>query len=73
MGGRAYLVVDVASLRHAIGDVRGVRDGYGDLHLDGLVRVLRGRRYELTGIALAVGTEILVPHDHPNRARSPPF
>lgn len=58
MGGRAYLVVDIASLRHVIGDVRGVRGRYGDLYLDRLVRVLRGRRYELTGVALAVGTEI---------------
>jgi hypothetical protein len=70
MGGRAYLVVDVASLRHAIGDVRQVPGGYGDLYLDRLVRVLRGRRYELTGIALAVGTEIRVPHGHPDRARA---
>lgn len=66
MGGRAYLVVDVASLRHVIGGP----GRYGDLYLDRLVRVLRERHYELTGVAVAVATEVLVPRTHADWGRA---
>lgn len=54
MGGRAFAILDVASFRHEIAEVKGRTGRQDDLHLGNLVSLLEARRYELSGIAVSL-------------------
>jgi len=54
VGGRAFAILDVASFRHEIAEVKGRPGRQEDLHLANLVSLLKARRYELSGIAVSL-------------------
>lgn len=59
MGKRVFVIVDVESFRHEIGDVTGLSRGQrGDLHLKSVHALLEARGYEITDWAVALA---LVP------------
>lgn len=64
MGGRAFVILDLASFRHEIADVNGRPGRQEDLHLKNLSALLKTRGYEITGLAVAL--PILAVNKAPN-------
>lgn len=55
---RAFAIIDVANFRRRIGDVVGGKR-YADFRVEKLVEVLRRHDYELSGLALALSTQVV--------------
>jgi hypothetical protein len=54
MSVRAFAILDLASFRHEIAEVKGRPGRQEDLHLVNLISLLKARQYELSGIAVAL-------------------
>lgn len=55
---RAFAIIDVANFRRAVGRLTD-RDLYADVRVEKLVDLLRRHDYELTGLALALPTQVV--------------
>jgi len=60
---RAFVIVDVANIRMAVARQLG-QDRQADLRVEKLVQLLRHHDYELTGIAVALPTQVLQRNPH---------
>jgi len=55
---KAFAIIDVANFRQAVGRIAG-GDRYADVRVAKLVELLRRHNYELTGLALALPTQVV--------------